>query len=773
MKKRRNAVGAAVVAGLLATPAVAQQQPVGRTQAPLPPAPSAPSTAQPAQQQKPPVPVLLEADQVDTDNELGITTASGHVQIFRDRQVLLADAVSYSAQHNVLTASGHVSLVDSDGSVTFADYMELTDDMKQGFMDQARKLLQDNSRVAGYQAERIDGRYTRVVHGTYSPCQLCAEDPSQDPTWQIQARQVTHDMLSHELYFRDATMQIDGVDVGYMPIFSMPDPTVERRSGFLTPSAGYRSDLGTFARIFYYWDIDDDKDLTTEITPSESDHLLVGGRYRQRFVNGNIDIAGSVTYSQNAQNVGSTNEVVYPYQVRGHVAAIGRFDIDDAWRWGFDINRTSDNNFLLRYNYSSEQLLTSRAYIERLSGRDYFNVGAYAFQDLIPGHTTQDPLALPLVTYSAMGEPGETWGGRWSFDANILNLFRDNGPDTRRASAVAGWQRDFISSWGLVSTVDTSLRTDGYYVTRINANTPDGSTSTGATTGGGVSNDPDLSLIRVFPQVQLTNSLPMRSQYGSVTAMIEPIVQFTAGTNYHNNSRLPNEDSQDIELDATNLFNASRYPGQDLLEGGQRVTYGAKAGLYGDGGGSSTVFFGQSYRFQHNGSFATNSGLYQRRSDYVGQVELTPNPWMDISYNFRLDSDTGAQRMHDIFGSFGPQIFRVNGGYIYIDKTEIANGSNYSNYNSTENLQEATMGFTSAFMDHWSAGASYRTNLAPDGGPISTSLVGTYQDDCLTFSLIAEHDYVQRTGLPSGNKIFFRVFFKTLGLFASPVVSGL
>ncbi|MDZ5647767.1 LPS-assembly protein LptD [Nitrospirillum sp. BR 11828] len=752
-KRRHTAIAGALMVGLLSTTALAQQQPAAATPAPsaTPTATGTQAAAQPPKKDQPPV--LLEADQVDTDNELGITTATGNVQLSQGGHVVLADTISYSERTNVITASGHVVMIQPDGEVMFGDYAELTEDQKQAFVDQSRMLLQDNSRLAGYQAERIDGRYTRVTRGTYSPCKLCEDDPTQPPTWQIRAKQVTHDSTSHDIYFRDATIEVAGVPITYLPAFSMPDPSVDRRSGFLTPTIGYSSNLGMFARVKYYYDISPDKDLLFDLTPSANDGLLIGGKYRERFTNGYFEVQGAATYAENTQS--SSTGTISPKELRGYVQGIGRFDIDDAWRWGFDLNRVTDDNFLLRYSYSSEQLLTSRLYTERFAGRDYFNAGIYGFQDLRPSNTLEEPVALPLITYSALGEPGETLGGRWSYDAQILDLWREQGTRSRRASQVAGWQGDYTNGLGMVTTVNALLRTDGYSI---------------ANQENSVTGDREsFNRFRIFPQGQIMTRLPFVREDGTVSEMIEPIVAFTAAPNYHNSRDLPNEDSEDIEFDSTNLFRLSRYPGVDLLDGGQRVTYGIRAGVYGNGGGSSTIFFGQSYRLQHNTDFAVNSGLYSRQSDYVGRLELTPSPWMDISYGFRLDPTTGAQRMHDFTGSFGPSVFRVSGSYLYINKLELQNGTVAD---TTTNLQEVSGGISSSFLKYYTVALSSRYNLAEGGGPVSTSLTTTYQDDCYTFSLIMERDYSQRIGIASGNRIYFRMIFNKLGMFVSPAFTG-
>jgi len=701
-------------------------------------------------QQPPEPPVLLTADDLRYDEDLGIITATGNVELARGPRILRADTVSYSERTDVVVATGNVALLEPTGEVIFADYLELADQMRQGFVDQVRLLMTDNSRAAGVQAERIDGRYLRLEQGVYSPCTLCEEDPSRAPLWQLRAARVTHDREERNVYYRDAILEIAGIPVAYTPFFSHPDATVDRRSGFLAPGGGFSGDLGTFARAYYYFDLDEDKDFTLEVTPSTEDGLLLGGEYRQFIAGGRMTLSGSMTYADRAQGTGA--DLRSEREFRGHIFGNGRFDIDNRRRWGFDLARVTDNTHLRRYNYSDDDLLTSRLFIEQFDGRDYGSINVYSFQDLRPGNLEEEPYVVPLAAYTALGEPDGMLGGRWSAGGSVLSLIRGDGADTFRGSAQMGWRREFVADLGLVSTVQAGVRGDAYWVRDFD---PAGGTDTA-----------DGGRLRLFPQVQVSTSLPLARQVGTVQQLIEPIVALTAAPNADNDDRFPNEDSQDIEFDHTNLFLPSRFPGVDRLEGGQRLTYGVRAGLFGFGGGSSSLFLGQSYRLQRENDFPSGSGLESRLSDVVGRIELTPSPWLDISYSFRLDSETLAQRRHDAYGVFGPPEFRVSGSYLYLNRLTLDRGL------ASQDREELTLGINSAIADHWSVGVSHRRDLSPGGGPTNTALLLTYQDECLTFQLVGERDYTRRTGIESGDRIFFRLVFKNLGEFLSPELSG-
>ncbi len=107
-------------------------------------------------------PVLVSADELQYDQDLGLTIAKGHVELDQSDQILLADTVTYNQRTDTVTASGHVSLLQPTGDIVFADYIELHDDMRDGFIKDIRLLLSDRSRLAGNTARRVAGTRTEI-----------------------------------------------------------------------------------------------------------------------------------------------------------------------------------------------------------------------------------------------------------------------------------------------------------------------------------------------------------------------------------------------------------------------------------------------------------------------------------------------------------------------------------------------------------------------------------------------------------------------------------
>jgi len=227
--------------GLLQSPPVAAQQPFETDQ-----------------------PTLVTADEITYNEELDTVTARGNVELSQGDRILRASTVTYNRRADMVTATGEVTLLEPSGEVVFAEYVELSGDLRDGFAEKMRLLLTDDSRLAGASGRRVNGDRSVLQKGVFSPCALCEEDPQRPPLWQLKAERVIHDESSKDVIYNDATLEFFGVPVAYTPYFRHPDPTVDRRSGLLAPTYGFSEDLGLNIGVPYYWVIAPDKDATLE-----------------------------------------------------------------------------------------------------------------------------------------------------------------------------------------------------------------------------------------------------------------------------------------------------------------------------------------------------------------------------------------------------------------------------------------------------------------------------------------------------------------------------
>ena len=684
-------------------------------------------------------PVVLRADDVAYDSRQGIVIATGNVEVAQNNRILFADRITFDKQTNTVKASGNVSLLEPTGEVLFAEEVELTDEMKEGVMRDIRIILTDNSRMAANGAVRSGGYRTEMRQAVFSPCKLCPDNPDAAPLWQLKAARVVHDQRRHEIEYSDVVLEAFGVPIAYAPFFSHPDPTVKRRSGFLTPTYRSGSELGFSLQVPYYFNLAPNRDATLAPIFTTKEGPVLVGEYRARTERGEYQLAGSIT---NPESRGLNGETIGGRDVRGHIEGTGAFQLSDVWRWGYQLDRATDDTYLRRYNVSNEDTLTSRLYLEGIDGRNYAGINGYAFQGLeVDDDPGQAPLVLPIAEYNLVLEKG-LFGGNYTFDANLMSLSRTEGTDTRRLSVDGGWHLPFIGSAGDIYTLNTQLRGDLYWVDDL------------ANRGRTASSDEITG--RIVPSLSLDWRYPWIRQAGTTRQIIEPVAKIAVSPYGGNPDGIPNEDSQDFEFDHTNLFDLMRFPGLDRVEGGPRVSYGLRAGVYGISGGRTTAFFGQSYRVKADSTFERGSGLEDKFSDFVGSVNISPADFVDLSFRFRLDHDDLSPRRSEVNLNGGPNWLRINFGYLSLDDPP----DNLDD--DVEAREEINVSARFRFASNWSILANTRRNLTTDN-TIRYGFGINYGDECLIFSTRFVRSFTQDRDVEPTTSIQFVVTLRNLG----------
>jgi LPS-assembly protein len=679
------------------------------------------------------LPVHLSADEMSFNEKRKIITATGNVEVIQRSRRLLADTITYNQITDVVSASGNVELTEPGGEIIFSDRMELSGDLRDAVIESIGMILTDRSRIAATGARRSAGSITEMRKGVYSPCNLCPDHPERPPLWQVKAVKIIHDKKNQIIEYRDAWLEVYGVPVGYLPYLSHPAPSVKRKTGFLIPTLGGSTDLGLVTRIPYYINISPQQDAT--ITPLITENAGSGAiaEYRGRFLKGTIDATGSFV----AGNTEGDSTAVDSNAFRGHILSEARFDINDTWRWGFNFNRATDDTYMRRYGLGGLSSLNSKLFIEGFRQRSYFAANGLVFQGLQSNDDPGlEPLVLPLIDYNYVGDP-DRFGGQTTLDVNILSITRNEGSDTRRLSVRPHWNLPYLGPLGDSYNLSFMLYGDLYDIDELQR--------TGKANFSGVTG-------RVQPQVMLDWRYPFVKRTKESTHTLEPIAQAVYSPNSGNSDKIPNEDSQELEFDDTNLFSDNKFSGIDRIEEGTRLNYGFKWSIFLPGG-TGTFFIGQSWRPENNDTFATGSGLEEDFSDLVGRTQIDLGSYLNFVYRTRFASDTFVPKKNELTFSAGVPAFRAQANYTFLETQENS---------EFPGREEINYGASSRLNRFWRVGLSGVNDLAAG----ETRRVGgniTYENECFVFKANLTRTLFEDRDLEPTNTITFNFLFKTLG----------
>ena len=688
----------------------------------------APKRAAPAQDQ-----VLLQADEMVYDDEHKVVSAVGHVEIFDQGRTLLAERVDYDQNSDTVTARGHVSLTDTRGNVAFADHMVLTDHMRNGALQGFGALIGKNGRLAATNARRVGGNTVIARNSAYSPCKICQQTASRTPLWQVKAERVVYNQDKHKVVFSDATIEIKGVPVAWLPSVSVPDPTVRYATGLLTPEIGNSTKIGYFVRAPIYVEISSSQDVTVAPMASTSGGEVVETEYRLRLNNGGMWLQGSGAYNPNGGLSGSPGSQTY-----GHLFGAGRFALSDTWRTGFDIQTTTNPAYMRFYDISFLDRLVNDLFIEDTPGRSRFNLASYYFEGLRSTDVaSRIPYLLPRLEATFI-PTAKIAGGSLRADLSGVAIGRDNGRNDQRVTGEINWKTPVVWGSGQIWTFVLDARGDAYRFQNP---------ATAAATGS------DSYLQRGTAYGALDWRWPFVAQGGGGRSyVVEPIAQVIAQPYGGNPAGLRIEDASDFEFNDTNVFSFNQVPGYDLIESGPRANVGARAEAFFPGG-SLEGQVGQTYRAKPDPKFAAFSGNSGSSSDLVGSVSVK-FPHLDVTDRIDVDRGNGSVRRHEVYVTSSFDRTSVQVSYVQLPTSVLTLG--------LPSRQEINTQMDLNIWRNWQVFVAGQRDL--DAGQFLNTEFGLgYEDECLAISLAYRRKYTEDLilGVPPSTSVILRFSLKT------------
>ncbi len=644
--------------------------------------------------------ISLIADQVSFDPVTKVLVARGNVRIFRGQEVLATDALSYDQVNGRITVPGALTIVDGDTLTTRAKSAVLDSDLRNGLIRGAEVLIAQQLQIVAEEFHRTDGRFKVLTKTVASSCTVCNKNPI--PFWQIRARRVIHDEQERRIYFENATFQFLGVPVFYAPTLRVPDPTVDRATGFLVPRLVNSTALGFGIEVPYYVTLGDHADVTFTPHFYTRGSILIDTLYRQRFKRGWLEADLNFT----------AEDSLIPRSLRSSFSAKGRFQLPNDIYLDFGIEAASDNEFRSDYRIGDyeQDRLTSFATLRRTRKNSYAALSAFTIQSLRANEIDQN---IPLVFPEFFGR--RTWneglfGGKFGLTAQTVTLSRPGGNRFFRAGLNVDWQKEWTLKNGLKVTAFGELANNLYAT--------DNYPSLGQT-----------NISETTPTLSLDFRLPLSRQINQVTHVIEPRLQLVwspkdARTN-------PNEDSVQVEFEENNLFSHNRFPGFDNSERGLRANIGLSYTRYDPTGWNLGVTVGQVVRLDDLGQFSSGTGLDGTNSDfvstftlsYLNKFELTNRMLFNNHFNLSKNEAQIALNFNKL---------TTYGTYVWLEKDVVAGAS--------DPRHEASLAATYRHDDYWTYSAEWRHNFVTNQ-PTSGAFGVKYENECVAVNLSLSLQY--------------------------------
>lgn len=671
--------------------------------------------------------VTFSAQEMAYDRENGIVVARGAVEIARQDTIINADQVTYFQQLDLVIAEGNVVMLQPSGDVTFAERAELSDAVKSGVIQAFKGRLADNSVFVAKRAERENPAVTNLYKAKYTPCNLCE---GVAPFWSLNANEIHVDELEERVEYHGATVEFAGVPAMYLPVLSHPTPNAQAKSGFLTPQYAVNNNLGTIVQVPYYWRISHDREAVVSVMHTSSEGYLFRSNYTQLTDGGRHSIDASGTFPTSAGNGTGPDALDF----RGHIFAKGSENLGEISQVGYDINRTTDDTYLRRYNFGDERVLFSRLFAEAAQGRSFAIAQGLAIQGLRETDNSRTtPLVLPMLQGNYETAP-DALGVRYHFGGDLQALSRQDGIEQRRISINTGASLPYVTDNGQIITTTLNLRQDFYQTDNIvTANGQDNATS-----------------LRTLPQLGLEWRYPLLRQFDTDSMTLEPIVLAVVQRDGGVPATISNEDSRLLELTDTNLFSLDRSTGLDLFDSGTRIAYGARSQYLMKNGGSIDGLIGQNYSFSTDAPFPNSTTPGSHFSDYIGRVAYRLTP-ISLSYRFAFDNEDLKLNRNEFQANYASPWLALGVGY-----------HSLTNNRFVANSKERTLDIAVPITDHWVIHAGNRRDLELDRDVVNSAGI-VYRNECFNIHFTAMRTFTSDRDVPQITQYLFQFSLKNLG----------
>ncbi len=667
-------------------------------------------------------PAALLADSISFD---GTTlTARGSVEVLYDGARLTATQITYTRETGALDIKGPLRLTQADGeSVILADSAALDSDLRNGILNSARLVLSNRYQLSAARIERAEGRYTRLSKTVTSACDICEGSPV--PLWEIRAREVIHDSDEHQIYFTDAQFRLAGVPLLYLPRLRIPDPSLERATGMLTPEFVSSSSLGIGVEAPYFITLGPHRDLTVSpLLTTETNTLKL--RYRQEFARGSITANGAITSDSLHDGL------------RAYAFFDGTWDLGNDLTFGAHLKATSDIGYLVDYDFYGRDRLPSQLTLTRYREGEALDAQIIGLRTLreaeVPIEDTL-PFLIGEATYTRDIDT-DLVPGRLSFDLSASGHIREShvdedGMDVFRFGAALDWQHSHILGAGL--KLDAAARTaaDLYFV---NEN----------------SSYDDVTL-RLTQQAALRLSYPLIRQGstrdgGTASEVFTPFVQL--GWAYASGNDVPNSDAQLVEFDEGNLFALNRFPGSDGIDTGTSVTLGMNY-TRSSAQGSYGITLGRVLTDSISTGFTESSGLAGNTSDWLLGGHLDFDMGLSLATRALFDSNLSITKLETRLALERPRYdIQATHAYVIADADE----------GRSDPISEVTFDGSVKLAPNWTATGALRHDLSER--VTNEARIGvTYQNECVRLGLDVSRRFTETSAIDPETKFSFTVGF--------------
>tara|TARA_B100001027_G_C16266261_1_gene332269 strand:+ start:2238 stop:4634 length:2397 start_codon:yes stop_codon:yes gene_type:complete len=481
--------------------------------------------------------------------------------------------------------------------------------------------------------------------------------------WEVNSDEFRHDKEKKIFEYRNSWLKLFDYKVFFTPYFNHPDPSVKRKSGFLTPYYGTSDSLGTQLNFPYFKVIDIDKDITINPRYYADKSFLLQNEYRQALKNSNIlsdfsfligeaGTKGHLFYNQIGEINNNTDFELNIQNVKGdnylktHKLKDNSLIIKD--------DSVLVSNLDLNWQFIDSNLFTSFKIYEDLS-RNYHD----RYQYVLPDFNFTKNIIIP-----------DSYNGKFNFNSYGYNkLYNTNVTESVLTNDFLFSSNEYVNSKGIASNFNLLLK-----------NSNDHSNNS--------TNFQDNLNYNLFGLLKYDASFPLQKRMENYTHFLKPLISFRYSPN--GNSDLS---EKDLYLNYNNAFGINRISESSQVEGGESVNLGLEFKRK-DSNGLDIIDLklANIIKIDEDYRMPDKSKLNKKRSDIFGEINYNFSNKMNLGYYFSYDKDLKYSNRDELSFDLNANNFLTNISY-YSVHNDLPNVETIKNSNKFYYDNENSLGF--------------------------------------------------------------------------------
>ena len=554
---------------------------------------------------------------------------------------------------------------------------------------------------------------TRIYKTVFSTCN---KKNKNCRGWEVQSEVFTHDKIRKLFEYENMWLKVFNKKIFYIPYFNHPDPTVKRKSGFLTPFYKGSENLGSSINVPYFFAISDSKDLTVKPRFYFDNDYIIQSEYREAFKNSDLIADFSVNRKDNTNT---------------HFFAELDGEINEKTDYKIQIQNVTNDNYLKIHDIKeytplidSDSTLSSFINLEKnIDENTSFETTVKLYEDLSKENNDKYQYIFPDFNFSKNIDIDDSYHGSFNFlSTGFQKVYETNKYEALINNDFNFNSYDFITSEGIIT--DYKLLLKNYNTYSENSSIYENK------------NDHEI-----FGTVFLNSELPLKKELENSTNFLKPI--FQARISPTNNKDISSSDTR-IEFD--NLFSENRIGRSDMVEKGNSITLGLEYEKQNLNNEKIIGFnIGNVIKDKKNKNLPVKTKLDQTRSDIVGNLFYKFDDKIEFNYNFSYDRDLDYSNYDSIKIKLGLNKFMTSFDYI-IENNDFGNSEIITNDTLYQFSKEHTIKFNS-------------TKDLKDDFTQFYKLSYEYQTDCLLASFEYQKNFFRDGSLVPDDSLVFLIKF--------------